>query len=154
MTPHIGSVSLYVDRHPLAVSMNASKTITASFTRKPSLTVEPPLDGLFEEGFRLSVIGECGTGYTILGSTNLIDWDSTGNSDQHIRHCRVHRSGSSKRPLSLLSGGIVLIGAGSPARSHPRAKPCVSACKWHRHDWPKHVPLTDQPLDKIASLRS
>jgi hypothetical protein len=42
-------------QNPLPVSMNTSKTITATFTRKPSLAVVPPLGGLFEDGFRLTL---------------------------------------------------------------------------------------------------
>lgn len=61
-------------QNPLAVTMNTSKTITATFTRKPSLTVAPPLDGLFEDCFRLTLKGELGQAYRINASTNLVNW--------------------------------------------------------------------------------
>jgi hypothetical protein len=61
-------------QNPLPISMNTSKTITATFTRKPSLAVAPSLDGLFGDGFRLTLTGEFGAPYAILDSTNLFDW--------------------------------------------------------------------------------
>lgn len=63
-------------QNPLAVTMNTSKTITATFTRKPSLTVAPPLDGLFEDCFRLTLKGEIGQAYRIYATTNLVSWAS------------------------------------------------------------------------------
>jgi hypothetical protein len=65
-------------QNPLTISMDSSKTITAAFTRKPSLAVAPPLGGLFEDGFRLTLTGEFGTRYTILASTNLAEWTEAG----------------------------------------------------------------------------
>jgi len=65
-------------QNPLPVSMNASKTITATFTRKPLLSVAAPLGGLFEDGFRLTLMGEFGGEYSILSSTNLWDWLPSG----------------------------------------------------------------------------
>jgi hypothetical protein len=61
-------------QHPLLVSMNTSKIITATFTRTPSLTVSPPMNGLFGDGFRLTLNGEFGQAYRIDASTNLVDW--------------------------------------------------------------------------------
>jgi hypothetical protein len=61
-------------QNPLTVSMNASKTINATFTRRPSLAVAPPLGGLFENGFRLTLTGEFGGAYQIFGSTNWSAW--------------------------------------------------------------------------------
>jgi hypothetical protein len=64
---------------PIVVTMNQSKIITANFTKRPSLRVSTPLEGLVEDGFRLTVLGEFGTPYTILGSTNLLrDWQVVG----------------------------------------------------------------------------
>lgn len=64
--------------NPLGVTMNQSKTITANFTKRPTLRVSTPLEGLVEDGFRLTLFGEFGTPYTILGSTNLHDWQVAG----------------------------------------------------------------------------
>jgi hypothetical protein len=58
--------------------MNTSKVITANFTKRPSLRVGTPLEGFVEDGFRLTLTGEFGAPYAILGSTNLLDWDSVG----------------------------------------------------------------------------
>jgi uncharacterized repeat protein (TIGR02543 family) len=59
---------------PLIVVMNQTKTITANFTRRASLSVLGGLGGLNEEGFRLTLTGEFGGHYRIDGSTNLLDW--------------------------------------------------------------------------------
>jgi len=59
---------------PLIVFMNQSKTIMANFTRRPSLSVLGGLNGLNEQGFRLTLTGEFGGHYRIDGSTNLLDW--------------------------------------------------------------------------------
>jgi len=61
-------------QNPLLISMTASKTIIATFTRKPSLIVDSPLNGLFEDGFRLTLRGEFGQAYRIDASTNLVGW--------------------------------------------------------------------------------
>ena len=60
--------------NPLPISMNASRTITATFTRKPALSVSPLLDGFFEDGFRFTLHGEFGRALQIEASTNLVNW--------------------------------------------------------------------------------
>ena len=65
-------------QNPLVVTMNQSKVITANFTKRPTLRVGTPLEGLVEDGFRLTLTGEFGAQYQILGSTNLLDWLFTG----------------------------------------------------------------------------
>jgi hypothetical protein len=45
-------------QNPLTVTMNQSKVITASFTRRPLLSTAPPLNRMDEQGFRFSIIGE------------------------------------------------------------------------------------------------
>jgi len=59
---------------PLVVLMNQSRIITASFTRRPSLSVASGLDGLTEQGFRLTLTGEFGGHFRVDGSTDLLDW--------------------------------------------------------------------------------
>ena len=54
-------------QNPLTAMMTSNKVITASFTKRPSLRVGTLLEGLVENGFRLTVIGEFGTNYAILG---------------------------------------------------------------------------------------
>jgi len=39
---------------------DSNKVITASFSKRPSLQVGTPLEGLFEDGFRLTLAGEFG----------------------------------------------------------------------------------------------
>jgi hypothetical protein len=65
-------------QNPLSVTMDRSKVITANFTTRPTLRVSTPLEGLNEEGFRLTILGEFGTAYSVLGSTNLLDWHPVG----------------------------------------------------------------------------
>ena len=52
--------------NPLIVLMDKSKVITANFTKRPTLRVGTPLEGLVEDGFRLTVLGEFGATYTVL----------------------------------------------------------------------------------------
>ena len=63
---------------PLVVTMNQSKTITASFTKLPSLQVGTTLDGMVDGGFRLTINGEFGAQYQIFNSTNLPAWTFLG----------------------------------------------------------------------------
>jgi hypothetical protein len=64
--------------NPLLVPMNQSKVITANFTKRPTLRAVTPLDGLVEDGFRLTVLGESGATHQLFGSTNLSDWTPVG----------------------------------------------------------------------------
>ena len=64
--------------NPLVVTMSQSKIITASFTKRPSLRVGTCVEGLVEDGFRLTLTGEFGTRYTIWTSTNLAEWTEAG----------------------------------------------------------------------------
>jgi uncharacterized repeat protein (TIGR02543 family) len=62
----------------LTVTMNSNQVITASFTKRPWLRVGTPLEGLVENGFRLTLMGEFGTPYSILWSTNFLNWTAAG----------------------------------------------------------------------------
>jgi hypothetical protein len=62
----------------LTVTMNSNKVITASFTKRPWLHGEGNPDLLSQDGFRLTLTGEFGAPYTILGSPNLLDWTVVG----------------------------------------------------------------------------
>ena len=64
--------------NPLTVTMNQSKAITAVFTKRPGLRVDTALEGLVEEGFRLTLTGEFGKQYEILGSADLVGWMQVG----------------------------------------------------------------------------
>ena len=63
---------------PLTTTMTSNKVITANFTKRPTMRVGTPLEGLVEDGFRLTVLGEFGSPYSILGTTNLLDWIPVG----------------------------------------------------------------------------
>lgn len=65
-------------QNPLVVTMNSNQVITANFTERPTLRVGTPLEGFGEDGYRLTLTGEFGGLYEILGSTNLADWDAVG----------------------------------------------------------------------------
>ena len=58
--------------------MTSNKVITANFTKRPTMRVGTPLEGLVEDGFRLTVLGEFGSPYSILGTTNLLEWTPIG----------------------------------------------------------------------------
>ena len=60
--------------NPLLVTMDQSKVITGSFTRRPTLTANTILDGPTSDGFRFTLLGEFGAQYRVDGSTNLTDW--------------------------------------------------------------------------------
>jgi len=64
--------------NPLTVTMNQSKAITAMFTKRPGLQVGTSLEGFAEDGFRLTLTGEFGKQYEILGSADLVNWTQAG----------------------------------------------------------------------------
>ena len=65
-------------QNPLPATITSNMLITASFTKRPSLEVGTPLEGLVEDGFRLTLTGEFGTNYALQGSTNLANWNQLG----------------------------------------------------------------------------
>jgi hypothetical protein len=65
-------------QNPLTVTMSSNMIITATFTKRPSLRAGTPLEGLVEDGFRITLTGEFGTNYAVLGSTNLSHWTPVG----------------------------------------------------------------------------
>lgn len=64
--------------NPIAVVMDQTRVVTANFTKRPALRVGTPLEVLVEASFRLTLLGEFGTPYTIWGSTNFADWLTAG----------------------------------------------------------------------------
>ena len=64
--------------NPLTVAMNQSKAITAVFTKRPRLRVDTTQEGLVEDGCRLTLTGEFGKQYEILGSADLFNWIQAG----------------------------------------------------------------------------
>jgi uncharacterized repeat protein (TIGR02543 family) len=65
-------------QNPLFVTVSSNKVITANFTKRPALRVGTSLEGLVGDGFRLTILGDFGIAYSILGSTNLLDWNAIG----------------------------------------------------------------------------
>jgi len=61
----------------LSVTLTTNKIILADFTARPQLQVSP-LGGMLPQGFRASFVGQVGTGYRVLASTNLVTWDIIG----------------------------------------------------------------------------
>jgi hypothetical protein len=66
--------------NPIQVTLNQSKVITATFTKRPTLRANTSLEGLVDGGFRFSLIGSPGVNYLVLGSTNLSDWMVLGTA--------------------------------------------------------------------------
>lgn len=64
--------------NPLSATMNQSRVITASFTKRPTLSIPPALAGMTDQGFRVFLTGEFGAAYQILGATNFADWLPVG----------------------------------------------------------------------------
>jgi hypothetical protein len=60
-------------QNPLMVVMNASKVITARFTRRPSLVLQPCSEPSLEDGFQCLITGEFGARYQV-GKTE--DWQA------------------------------------------------------------------------------
>jgi hypothetical protein len=58
----------------LLVVMNQSRTITASFTRRPRLALAQGFASVREEGFQFTLTGDFGAGYAIDTSTDLVHW--------------------------------------------------------------------------------
>jgi hypothetical protein len=85
-------------QNPLLVSMLQDKVITANFTKRSSLQVGTPLEGLVEDGFRLTLIGEFGTLYGILGSTNLYDWSPVGTVTNSYGTVQLTDSAATNHP--------------------------------------------------------
>jgi hypothetical protein len=61
--------------NPLFIDIHESRVITGNFTRKPVLVANSSLDGLSDEGFRFSLVGEFAWPYRIDYSTNLVGWE-------------------------------------------------------------------------------
>ena len=61
-------------QNPLTVTVSSNKVINATFTQRPRLQMEGGLEVLRQDGFRLTLTGEFGARYQILGSTDLRAW--------------------------------------------------------------------------------
>jgi uncharacterized repeat protein (TIGR03803 family) len=61
-------------QNPLTLTMTQSQVIGASFTRRPTLSVAGPQNGMVEQGFRFALSGELGAASRIYGSSNFLSW--------------------------------------------------------------------------------
>ena len=87
--------------NPLVVTMNQSQTITANFTTRPTLRVGTPLEGLFEDGFRFSVLGVFGGQYQICNSTNLATWTVLSVVTNTYGTCQFLDANGTNAPLGF-----------------------------------------------------
>ncbi len=58
----------------LTITMNQSRTIVASFTRRPRLSVTSNIGDPFTDGVMFSLLGEWSGSYQIESSSNFVDW--------------------------------------------------------------------------------
>jgi hypothetical protein len=58
----------------IAVVMNQSRVITADFTARPRLSVEPCGGGWIPDGFRMRLTGDFGVRYEMQSSSNAAEW--------------------------------------------------------------------------------
>ena len=63
---------------PLPVLMSSSKVITARFTRRPSLVLQPCSDLPIEQGFRFALRGEFDARYQLEKTDDWRGWSSLG----------------------------------------------------------------------------
>lgn len=85
--------------NPLVVAVTTNMVIVANFTKRPSLHVGTPLEGLVEDGFRLTLMGEFGAAYTILSSTDLHDWMATGTVTNTYGTVQITDSAATTSPF-------------------------------------------------------
>jgi hypothetical protein len=86
-------------QNPLSVTMNAAKVISAAFSAHPGLRVDRPgIEGLFPEGFRLTVVSDPPSTNQILGSTNLAAWNSLGYVTNLFREAQFLDRSASNTP--------------------------------------------------------
>jgi List-Bact-rpt repeat protein len=58
----------------VTVRMNQSRVVTANFTARPRLSLEPCGGGWTPDGFRLTLTGDFGVRYEIQRSSNGVNW--------------------------------------------------------------------------------
>ena len=87
--------------NPLVVTMNQSQIITATFSTLPSLQVGTAIDGMFENGFMLTLNGEFGVQYQILNSTNLATWTPLGTVTNTFGESQFLDANGTNAPLGF-----------------------------------------------------
>jgi hypothetical protein len=62
-------------QNPQTVMMNQNRLVIVNFHNPLTLSINRAgLEGMFPQGFRLSVIGDYPNAYQIFSSSNLVDW--------------------------------------------------------------------------------
>jgi hypothetical protein len=61
-------------QNPLTVTLNSSKVITAQFTKRPTLAVQPCSEPSLEDGFQFLISGEFGARYLVEKSGDGQAW--------------------------------------------------------------------------------
>jgi hypothetical protein len=85
--------------NPLNVTMNTNKAITATFTKRPTLSTPSGLAGLTPDGFRVLLAGDFGAVYQILGSTNLTDWLPVSSVTNQFGIAQLMDAGATNSPV-------------------------------------------------------
>lgn len=78
--------------NPLPLVMDATKTVTARFSRQPTLSVDSMPEAVVSDGCRLTLQGDFGAVYQLEVSTNLADWDAPCHRNQLAGPNPIHRS--------------------------------------------------------------
>jgi hypothetical protein len=66
-------------QNPYNLAMAQSRVVTANFSTRPKLSLNRPgIEGLTPSGLRLTLDGSARGTITILGSSNLLDWQTIG----------------------------------------------------------------------------
>ena len=96
--------------NPLVVTMNSNKVLRRASPSGLGCTARVIRDLLSQDGFRLTLTGEFGAAYQILGSTDCERMDATRRGNERLGHGAVHgRSGEESATAVLQgNGGIAL----------------------------------------------
>jgi hypothetical protein len=85
-------------QNPLVVAMSSNKVVTATFTKRPLLQIEAYPDLLNQAGSRVTVIGDVGATYQILGSTDFTTWTSLGSISNAWGTVQLSDAGATNTP--------------------------------------------------------
>lgn len=85
--------------NPLGLTLSQSKVITAQFSTRPRLTVNGPLAGRVEEGFRFALDGALHGHYQVEVSTNLQNWDLLVTLTNDFGRMQFTDSGGTNEPV-------------------------------------------------------
>ena len=78
--------------NPALITLNASRRVTARFSQKPTLAIEPGRGPLGEGGVRLNIGGIIGDRHTIAASSDYINWLRIGEVTNRWGHAHFFDS--------------------------------------------------------------